>query len=98
MTETLNLVKVQVGGEEVTIRSELPPEHALAVGAYVDQAIGRIREMSPMVDVGKAAILAALQIADELLRQRRDADAGLALLREAQGELNRMLPPARRVG
>ncbi|MCU0624961.1 MAG: cell division protein ZapA [Gemmatimonadaceae bacterium] len=98
MTEMLNLVKVQVGGEEVTIRSELPPEHALAVGAHVDEAIRRIREQSPMVDVGKAAILAALQIADELLRARRDAETGLALLRESQGELNRMLPPARRLG
>lgn len=98
MSETLNLVKVQVGGEEVTIRSELPPEHALAVGAHVDAAISRIREASPLVDVGKAAILAALQIADELLRLQRDTEAGAATLREAQAELNRMLPPARRIG
>jgi cell division protein ZapA len=98
MSETLNLVKVQVGGEEVTIRSELPPEHALAVGAHVDAAIGRIREMSPLVDVGKAAILAALQIADELLRLRTEVEATSTTLRDAQGELNRMLPPARRIG
>mgnify|MGYP002778243400 CR=1 FL=1 len=98
MTETLNLVKVQVGGEEVTIRSELPPEHALAVGAHVDDAISRIRATSPQVEVGKAAILAALQIADELLRLRGEVRASADTLREAQGELNRMLPPARRIG
>ena len=31
-------VKVMIGGEEYTVRSDLPPEYTRDVAAYVDQA------------------------------------------------------------
>jgi len=95
MTE-LNPVKVTVAGEEVTIRSEQPAEHSLSVARHVDESIRRIREQSPLVDAGKAAILAALQIADELFRARLDADCGTEQLEQTMEEIRRMLPPAKR--
>jgi cell division protein ZapA (FtsZ GTPase activity inhibitor) len=98
VSETLHVVRVTVGGEEVSIRTELPPEHAIAVGEHVEATLRRIREAAPTFEAGKVALLAALQIADELLRARGDAEAADATLREAQAELNRMLPPGRRVG
>ena len=89
-------VKVSVAGEEVTIRSEQPAEHSRAVAQHVDESIRRIQEQSPMVDAGKAAILAALQIADELLRERT-ATADLTAEMTALGdEVRRLLPPAKR--
>ena len=90
-------VKVSVAGEEVTIRSEQPPEHSRAVAQHVDESIRRIQEQSPMVDSGKAAILAALQIADELFRTRGDAERGAERLEKTMEELRRMLPPAKRM-
>ena len=48
------------------------------------------------IDVGKAAILAALQIADELFRARSDADQGTEKLEQTMEEIRRMLPPAKR--
>ena len=90
-------VKVSVAGEEVTIRSEQPPEHSRAVAQHVDESIRRIQEQSPMVDSGKAAILAALQIADELFRTRGDAERGTERLGQAMEEIRRMLPPAKRL-
>jgi len=95
MTE-FNPVKVTVAGEEVTIRSEQPAEHSLSVARHVDDSIRRIQEHSPLVDVGKAAILAALQIADELFRARLDADRGTEQLEQTMEEIRRMLPPAKR--
>ncbi|MBC7841188.1 MAG: cell division protein ZapA [Gemmatimonadaceae bacterium] len=89
-------VKVSVAGEEVTIRSEQPAEHSRAVAQHVDESIRRIQEQSPMVDSGKAAILAALQIADELFRTRNDAERGTERLEQAMDEMRRMLPPAKR--
>jgi cell division protein ZapA len=89
-------VKVNVAGEEVTIRSEQPAEHSRAVAQHVDESIRRIQEQSPMVDSGKAAILAALQIADELFRTRGDADRGTERLEQTMEEIRRMLPPAKR--
>ena len=89
-------VKVSVAGEEVTIRSEQPAEHSRAVAQHVDESIRRIQEQSPMVDSGKAAILAALQIADELFRTRGDAERGSERLEQTMEEIRRMLPPAKR--
>ena len=89
-------VKVSVAGEEVTIRSEQPAEHSRAVAQHVDESIRRIQEQSPMVDSGKAAILAALQIADELFRTRGDAERGTDRLEQTMEEVRRMLPPAKR--
>ena len=89
-------VKVSVAGEEVTIRSEQPAEHSRAVAQHVDESIRRIQEQSPMVDAGKAAILAALQIADELFRTRGDAERGTERLESTMEEIRRMLPPAKR--
>jgi cell division protein ZapA len=90
-------VKVSVAGEEVTIRSEQPPEHSRAVAQHVDESIRRIQEQSPLVDSGKAAILAALQIADELFRTRGDAERGAERLEQTMDEIRRMLPPAKRM-
>lgn len=89
-------VKVSVAGEEVTIRSEQPAEHSRAVAQHVDESIRRIQELSPLVDSGKAAILAALQIADELFRTRIDADRGTERLEQTMDDIRRMLPPAKR--
>ncbi len=90
-------VKVSVAGEEVTIRSEQPAEHSRAVAQHVDESIRRIQEQSPLVDSGKAAILAALQIADELFRTRGDAERGTERLEQTMEEIRRMLPPAKRL-
>jgi cell division protein ZapA len=97
MSPSYTPIKVTVAGEEVTIRSEQPQEHSRAVADHVDGAIRRIREMSPSIDTGKAAMLAALQVADELFRLKRDVDRGVSKLDEALSEANRLLPPAKRL-
>ena len=71
MTTAKHAVKVTIGGEDYTVRSELPPEYTREVAAYVDAALRRIRDMMPMVESHKAAILAALAITDELFQARR---------------------------
>ncbi len=96
MTHGLHPVKVTVAGEEVTIRSEQSEEHSRAVAEHVDASIRRIQEASPLVDSGKAAILVALQIADELFRTRADAERGTERLEQSMDEIRRMLPPAKR--
>jgi cell division protein ZapA len=96
MTSAVTPVKVNVAGEEVTIRSEQPAEHSRAVAQYVDDAIRRIQDMSPSVDTGRAALLASLQICDELFRTRADAEIGTERLEQTMEDIRRMLPPAKR--
>ncbi len=93
---TKNAVRVTIGGEEYTVRSELPPEYTREVAAYLDAALKRVRDSLPMVETQKAAILAALAITDELFQARRgDRDVADRLTAMAD-DLARLLPPAKR--
>lgn len=96
MSTTKNAVRVIIGGEEYTVRSELPPEYTREVASYLDAALRRVRDSLPMVETHKAAILAALAITDELFQARRgDRDVADRLTAMAD-DLARLLPPAKR--
>ena len=96
MTTTKNAVRVIIGGEEFTVRSELPPEYTREVAAYLDAALKRVRDTLPMVESHKAAILAALSITDELFQARRGDREVADRLAGMANDLARLLPPAKR--
>jgi cell division protein ZapA (FtsZ GTPase activity inhibitor) len=96
VTTAKNAVRVTIGGEEFTVRSELPPEYTREVAAYLDAALKRVRDGLPTVEAHKAAILAGLAITDELFQARR-GDRDLAgRLSSMADQLARVLPPAKR--
>jgi cell division protein ZapA len=96
VTTTKNAVRVVIGGEEYTVRSELPPEYTREVAAYLDAALKRVRDTLPMVESHKAAILAALSITDELFQARRGDREVADRLSSMASDLARLLPPAKR--
>jgi cell division protein ZapA (FtsZ GTPase activity inhibitor) len=96
MTASRNAVRVTIGGEEYTVRSELPPEYTREVAAYLDAALKRVRDSLPMVESHKAAILAGLAITDELFQARRGDQEHAERLNALADELARLLPPAKR--
>jgi len=96
VTTTKNAVRVVIGGEEFTVRSELPPEYTREVAAYLDAALKRVRDSLPMVESHKAAILAALSITDELFQARRGDREAADRLSSMANDLARLLPPAKR--
>lgn len=89
-------VRVVVGGEELVVRSELPPEYTREVAAYFDEALRRIRAMMPSIEAQKAAILAGLAVTDELFRARRSDTEMAGRLSALADDLARLLPPAKR--
>lgn len=98
MTERRNVVRVSIVGEEYTIRSDATPEHTRAVAEYVDAAIKRVLHSGSVVETQKAAILAALQITDELFGEqtaRRELDDEIRAL---SADVSRWIPPAKRPG
>jgi cell division protein ZapA len=96
VSSTKSAVRVFIGGEEYTVRSELPAEYTRDVAAYLDAALKRVRDTLPMVESHKAAILAALAITDELF-QARNGDREIAdRLTAMADDLARLLPPAKR--
>jgi cell division protein ZapA len=96
VTTTKSAVRVFIGGEEYTVRSELPPEYTREVAAYLDAALKRVRDTLPMVESHKAAILAALSITDELFQARRGDREAADRLTSMANDLARLLPPAKR--
>ena len=96
MTAPKHAVRVVIGGEEYAVRSELPPEYTREVAAYLDAALKRVKDMLPMVESHKAAILAALAITDELFQARRGDREIATRLTAAAEEVARLLPPAKR--
>lgn len=98
MSPAKSAVKVVIGGEEFSVRSELPPEYTREVAAYVDAALKRVRDTTPSVEAHKAAILAALALTDELFQARRGDRAMAARLGGLADDLARLLPPAKRGG
>src|SRR5581483_12102756 len=54
VTGPKHAVRVFIGGEEYTVRSELPPEYTREVAAYLDAALRRVRDSLPSVESHKA--------------------------------------------
>jgi cell division protein ZapA len=65
-----NEVRVQIFGTTYTIRGEADPEHIQRVAATVDAKMREINEKLPVASVAKVAVLASLNLADELHRER----------------------------
>jgi len=78
----VNSVKVQIFGQIYTIRGELDERYVQKLAAYVDEKMSAIADATTTVDTQKAAVLAALAIADELHTVRKDRTDQEDLLRE----------------
>ena len=89
-------VKVMIGGEEYTVRSDLPPEYTRDVAAYVDQQLKKVLSQGPLVETHKAAILAALAITDELFQSRKGEREVAARLAAMADDLAKLLPAGKR--
>lgn len=96
MSSVKHSTRVTICGEDYTIRSDSSPDHTRAVAAYVDAKIREVLENASVVESHKAAILAALQITDELFEARQGHQETADAMRTLSGELKRWLPPAKR--
>jgi cell division protein ZapA len=91
-----HIVKVRIVGDEYSLRSDAEPAHAQAVAEYVDEAIRKVMNSGTVIETHKAAILAALQITDELFAHRARASDLSGSMDTLSGEIRRWLPPAKR--
>lgn len=96
MTTKKHAVKVMIGGEEFTVRSDLSPEYTREVAGYVDQALKKVLAQGGLVETHKAAILAALDITNELFQAKRGEREVAARLAALADDFAKMLPPGRR--
>ena len=91
-------VRVTIFGEEYPIRSDMPEEYTRACARHVDDIVQTAHAQGQAVEPHKATVLAALQITDELFRERVDwqqhTTSVLARLRALRGRIEDALEPA----
>jgi cell division protein ZapA len=75
-------VKVQIFGQSYTIMGDLDEAYVQQLAAYVDAKMQAITGMTSTVDTQKAAVLAALAIADELHSSRKEKSEREDMLKE----------------
>jgi cell division protein ZapA len=97
VTGPRTVVKVRIGGDEYTLRSDRPADYTQAVADHVDRTLRDVQAGgSAGVETHKAAILAALAITDELFQARAAGQEMTDRLHSLAGDLARVLPPAKR--
>ncbi len=87
-------VKVNIFGNEYPIKSEADPEYIKRVAKYVDRKMREISEKVNISSAAKVAVLAALNITDELFREKADKDKALAEVDDRTAELAEWLEKA----
>ena len=96
MMDSKTVVRVKIVGEEYTLRTEASASHTEAVAEYVDRTIRAIMTSGATVETHKAAILAALQITDDLFKERAAADSMTTSIKQLASDIRPLLPPAKR--
>ena len=96
MSDKRHVARVNIVGEEYTVRSDAPADHTIAVAAYLDREIRKVLGANALIEPHKAAILAAMSITDDLLRERTTASLVEEEIRGLGNEIRRWLPPAKR--
>lgn len=66
------IVPVVILGQRYPVKTALEPGYVAALAAYVDEKMQAAAEVVPSGDPARLAVLAALNIADELFRIREE--------------------------
>jgi cell division protein ZapA len=91
MAETGRVISVEIAGQRYPIRSGLDPDYVNRLAVYVDDKMRAAADSAPTGDSVRLAVLAALNIADELFRCRESSHTRDGQLAERAGELERLL-------
>ena len=69
---SINRVKVRINGEDYYIKGSVPVEYIQQVAHYVDMKMSNLSQNHSELSRTKMAVLAALNITDELLTLKKE--------------------------
>lgn len=92
--ETERIVPVVIHGQRYPVRSTLDPKYVAALAAYVDEKMRVAAEENGTSDSVRVAVLAALNLADEVFRHRHDRATSAERLADRTHDLERLLDEA----
>ncbi len=91
MSQT-RVVHVDIQGQRYAIRSALDPKYVTDIAAFVDARMEQAGRELASTDSARIAVIAALNIADDLFRQRAESTDGRIQARAR--ELERVIDAA----
>jgi len=87
MTQENNVIRVTIYGTEYPVRGESDVEYIREVAGYVDRKMNEVDRNTSAKSTLKVAILAALNIADELFREKAEKES---LVRQFEEEISKL--------
>jgi len=94
MTDLGRVVPVEIHGQRYPIRSTLDATYVNVLASYVDEKMRAASESTPSGDSLRLAVLAALNIADELFRCQDVQQARRGALAERTQAIERLVDAA----
>ena len=89
--DTERVVPVVIQGQRYPVRSTLEPSYVAELAAYVDEKMRIASDANNTTDSLRVAVLAALNLADEIFRHRAERDGRTMAIAARAGELERLL-------
>jgi len=86
-----NVISVEIHGQRYPIRSTLDQAYVARLAGYVDEKMRAAADSTPTSDELRLAVLAALNVADELFRCRDATRARSGEIAERAGELEKLV-------
>lgn len=84
-------VTVTIYGQDYTLKGDADSTYVERVAALVDQKMREISQRSELASTSKVAILAAVNLADDLLREQQKHQEALVLLEERTSQITSFL-------
>jgi cell division protein ZapA len=91
MSETPNLIHVEIFGQTYAVRAGADPSYVAQLAKHVDGQMQDVARMSGAVDSVRIAVLAALNIADEYFSLKSGGETDGSELRERAAALAKEL-------
>jgi cell division protein ZapA len=84
-------VTVTIFGKEYTLKGGADSEYVQKIAAFVDKRMSEVASNAAVVSTDRVAILAAVNIADELFREQHKRMEATATLEDRSTHLTRLL-------
>jgi cell division protein ZapA len=89
--DTERVVPVVIQGQRYPVRSSLEPTYVAQLAAYVDEKMRLASEANDTSDFLRVAVLAALNLADEVFRHRADREDRASAVAARAGDIERLV-------
>lgn len=89
MVEQKARATVDIYGEQYIMRGDATPEYMRMLANYIDKKMKNIGARQPQLSVAKIAVLAALNIADELSKLQEDYDSLVKMMDSEKKEASK---------